>query len=161
MGPFRFVPTSPETLWFGVFYYIFAWFFNIREPRPASRGFSRGGRAQSAILNLQWKGVVTMKVVKIRGRNRIDVKKRVLDYYFCNRDQLGESLKQFFKRCIIDPDGKTVIIRGQWWTHPTQVTNGRRKGMEARLYPLPSFLAFHPCQASTQPAEILPLSTQL
>jgi hypothetical protein len=54
-----------------------------------------------------------MKVVKIRGRNRIDVKKRVLDYYFCNRDQLGESLKQFFKRCIIDPDGKTVIIRGQ------------------------------------------------
>jgi hypothetical protein len=63
-----------------------------------------------------------MKVVKIRGRNRIDVKKRVLDYYF----------------------------------HPTQVTNGRRKGMEARLYPLSSFLAFNPCQASTHPAEILP-----
>jgi len=58
-------------------------------------------------------GVVTMKVVKIRGRNRIDVKKRVLDYYFCNRDQLGGSLKEFFKRCIIDPNGKTVIIRGQ------------------------------------------------
>ncbi len=54
-----------------------------------------------------------MKVVKIRGRNRIDVKKRVLDYYFCNRDQLEGSLKEFFKRCIIDPNGKTVIIRGQ------------------------------------------------
>ena len=53
-----------------------------------------------------------MKVVKIRGRHRIDVKKRVLDYYFSNRDQLGEPLKEFFKRCIIDPNGKTVIIRG-------------------------------------------------
>jgi hypothetical protein len=52
-----------------------------------------------------------MKVVKISGRNRIDVKKRVLDYYFCNRDQLRESLKEFFKRCTIDPDGKTVLIR--------------------------------------------------
>jgi len=81
MGPFRFVPTSPETL--------------------MVRGFLFG------------EGVVTMKVVKIRGRNRIDVKKRVLDYYFCNRDQLGGSLKEFFKRCIIDPNGKTVIIRGQ------------------------------------------------
>ena len=42
-----------------------------------------------------------MKVVKIRGRNRIDVKKRVLDYYFCNRDHLGESLKEFFKHYLI------------------------------------------------------------
>ena len=66
----------------------------------------------SVLESVPWKGVVTMKVVKIKGRNRIDVKKRVLDYYFCNRDQLGESLKEFFKRCIIDPNGKTVIIRG-------------------------------------------------
>ena len=136
MGPFRFVPTSPETLWFGVFFCVFVKYFIIFNP-------------QSEIQNPQWEGVVTMKVVKIRGRNRIDVKKRVLDYYFCNRDQLGGSLKEFFKRCIIDPNGKTVIIRGQWWTHPTQVTNGRRKGMEEKLYPLSSFLAFNPCQAST------------
>ena len=54
-----------------------------------------------------------MKIVKIRGRNRIDVKKRLLDYYFCNRDQLGESMKDFFKRCTIDPSGKTVIYRGE------------------------------------------------
>jgi hypothetical protein len=33
--------------------------------------------------------------------------------------------------------------------------------MEEKLYPLSSFLAFKPCQASTNPAEILPLSTQL
>lgn len=132
----------------------------LQAPRPYGSGFFIVFllsnfvlfNPQSAILNLQWEGVVTMKVVKIRGRNRIDVKKRVLDYYFCNRDQLGGSLKEFFKRCIIDPNGKTVIIRGQWWTHPTQVTNGRRKGMEEKLYPLSSFLALKPCQASTNPA---------
>jgi hypothetical protein len=53
-----------------------------------------------------------MKVVKIKGKNRIDVKKRALDYYFSNRDQLGESLKEFVKRCTIDPNGKTIVIRG-------------------------------------------------
>ena len=59
------------------------------------------------------KGVVTMKVVRFRGKNRIDVKRRVLDYYFCNREQLGGSMKEFFKRCVIDPSGKTIIYRGQ------------------------------------------------
>jgi hypothetical protein len=33
--------------------------------------------------------------------------------------------------------------------------------MEEKLYPLPSFLAFNSWRASTHPAEILPLSTQL
>jgi hypothetical protein len=32
--------------------------------------------------------------------------------------------------------------------------------MEEKLYPLSSFLAFNPCQASTHPAEILPFSPQ-
>lgn len=59
------------------------------------------------------KGVVTMKVVRIRGKNRIDVKKRVLDYYFSNREQVGGSMKEFFKRCTIEPSGKTVIYRGE------------------------------------------------
>ena len=54
-----------------------------------------------------------MKVVKFRGKSRTDVKKRVLDYYFCNREQLGGSMKDFCKRCTIDPRGKTVIYRGQ------------------------------------------------
>ena len=60
------------------------------------------------------KGVVAMKVVRFRGRNRVEVKKRVLDYYFCNREQLGEeSMKDFFKRCTIDPSGKTAVYRRQ------------------------------------------------
>ena len=54
-----------------------------------------------------------MKVVRFRGKNRIDVKKRVLDYYFCNREQLAKSMKDFFKCCVIDPSGKTAIYRGQ------------------------------------------------
>ena len=67
-----------------------------------------------------------MKVVKIRGRNRIDVKKRVLDYYFCNRDQLGGSMKEFFKRCIIDPNGKTVkrILKDN---EPVKITNSDKE----------------------------------
>ena len=59
------------------------------------------------------RGVVTVKVVRIRGKNRIDVKKRVLNYYFSNREQVGGSMKEFFKRCTIDSRGKTVIYRGQ------------------------------------------------
>ena len=59
------------------------------------------------------RGVVTVKVVRIRGKNRIDVKKRVLNYYFSNREQVGGSMKEFFKRCTIDSSGKTVIYRGQ------------------------------------------------
>jgi hypothetical protein len=59
------------------------------------------------------KGVVAMKVVKIRGKNRDEVKKRALDYYFCNREQLGETMKDFFKRCTIDPNGKTIVYRGE------------------------------------------------
>ena len=54
-----------------------------------------------------------MKLVRIKGKNRIDVKKRVLDYYFCNREQLGGSMKDFLKRCTIDPAGKTIIYRGE------------------------------------------------
>ena len=60
------------------------------------------------------KGVVAMKVVRFKGKNRVEVKKRVLDYYFCNREQLGEeSMKDFFRRCVIDPNGKTAVYRGQ------------------------------------------------
>ena len=60
------------------------------------------------------KGVVVMKVVRFKGKNRVEVKKRVLDYYFCNREQLEEeSIKDFFRRCVIDPNGRTVIYRGQ------------------------------------------------
>jgi hypothetical protein len=60
------------------------------------------------------KGVVAMKVVRFKGKNRVEVKKRVLDYYFCNREQLEEeSMKDFFRRCVIDPNGKTAIYREQ------------------------------------------------
>ena len=54
-----------------------------------------------------------MKIVRIRGRNRIDAKKRALNYYLCNRDALGATMKDFFKRCTIDPSGKTIIYRGE------------------------------------------------
>jgi hypothetical protein len=58
------------------------------------------------------KGVVAMKIVRIKGKSRIDVKKRALEYYVCNRDVLGESMKEFLKRCTLDPSGKTIIYRG-------------------------------------------------
>ncbi|MBT8407525.1 MAG: hypothetical protein KJP05_08715 [Deltaproteobacteria bacterium] len=51
-----------------------------------------------------------MKVVKIRGRNRLDVKKRILDYYFFNYAH-RRPLKDFLKHCAIDPRGKTIIYR--------------------------------------------------
>jgi hypothetical protein len=54
-----------------------------------------------------------MKVVKFKGKDRTDVKKRALDYYFCNREHLGGSMKSFLKRCVIDPSGKTIIYRGE------------------------------------------------
>lgn len=54
-----------------------------------------------------------MKIVKIRGKDRIDAKKRALNYYVSNREQLGGSMKEFLKRCTIDPSGKTIIYRGE------------------------------------------------
>lgn len=64
----------------------------------------------NSLLNFFDDGVVTMKVVKIRGRNRLDVKKRILDYYFFNYAH-RRPLKDFLKHCAIDPRGKTIIYR--------------------------------------------------
>jgi hypothetical protein len=56
--------------------------------------------------------VMLMKVIRIKGRNRIDAKKRLLDYYMGHRQELGLSMKDFCKHCIIDPIGKNIIFRG-------------------------------------------------
>jgi hypothetical protein len=53
-----------------------------------------------------------MKVVRIKGKNRIDAKKRLLDYYINHRQELGLSMKDFCNHCIIDPIGKKIIYRG-------------------------------------------------
>jgi hypothetical protein len=53
-----------------------------------------------------------MIVGRIKGQNRIDAKKRLLDYYIGHRKELGLSTKDFCKHCIIDPSGKNIFYRG-------------------------------------------------
>jgi hypothetical protein len=57
--------------------------------------------------------VVAVRIVRIRGRNRVEAKKRALNFYVSNRELLGGSMKDFFKRCTIDPSGRTIIYRGE------------------------------------------------
>lgn len=58
------------------------------------------------------KGVVPLKPVVIRGRNRQETRKKTLDYWFSNRDQFDCSMKDFLRKCCTDPTGRVVMYKG-------------------------------------------------
>ncbi len=70
------------------------------DPEPGS-GFFYAGR----------KGVVPLKTIMIKGRNRQDARKKMLSYYFAHRDQFGCSMKDFLKRCSMDPTGRVILYK--------------------------------------------------
>jgi hypothetical protein len=53
-----------------------------------------------------------MKVVLIRGRTRQEARKKVLDYWFANRDQFDCTMKDFLRKCTTDPEGKVIRYKG-------------------------------------------------
>ncbi len=48
--------------------------------------------------------------VNFSGRNRAQVKKKALEYWFNNRDRLRLSLNDFVSRCRMSPDERTITF---------------------------------------------------
>ncbi len=52
-----------------------------------------------------------MKRVVFRGRNRMDARKKALDYWFSNREQFDGSMKDFIRKCSMDPSGRVIMYK--------------------------------------------------
>jgi len=50
------------------------------------------------------------EVIRFRGRNRTDAKRKALNFWYSNRDRLELSVKDFSERLVMDPDGRTIIF---------------------------------------------------
>jgi hypothetical protein len=48
--------------------------------------------------------------VSFSGRDRVDVKRRALDYWYQNRERLGLSLCRFLLQCKMSGDGRTIVF---------------------------------------------------
>jgi len=55
---------------------------------------------------------MTMKFVLIRGRNRQETRKKALDFWFAHRSHFDCSMKDFLRKCSIDPTGKVIRYKG-------------------------------------------------
>lgn len=54
-----------------------------------------------------------MKVVLIRGRNRMEARKKTLDFWFAHRDQFNCTMQDFLRKCSTDPTGKIIMYKGE------------------------------------------------
>jgi hypothetical protein len=48
--------------------------------------------------------------VNFSGRDRVHAKRKALDYWYNNRDVLGLSVMDFFRRCRLSPDERTITF---------------------------------------------------
>lgn len=48
--------------------------------------------------------------VNFNGRDRVQVKRKALDYWYDNRDKLQLSLRDFFSRCRMSRDERTITF---------------------------------------------------
>ena len=68
-------------------------------------------RAWLGVFLCQGKGVIPLKTVVIKGRNRQDARKKMLNFYFSHRDQFDCTMKDFLKRCSVDPSGRVILYK--------------------------------------------------
>lgn len=52
----------------------------------------------------------SLKPLQFTGRDRTHSKRKALDFWFQNRDRLGMTLRHFFARCRLSPDGRTITF---------------------------------------------------
>jgi hypothetical protein len=52
-----------------------------------------------------------MRLIYIRGRNRNEARKKVLDYWFTHRDQFNCSMRDFLRKCSTDPSGRVIMYK--------------------------------------------------
>lgn len=50
-------------------------------------------------------------LITIFGRDRCDVARRALDYWYENPRRRGITLKQFLQRCRLSRDERTIVFR--------------------------------------------------
>ncbi|SHF84401.1 hypothetical protein SAMN02745206_02764 [Desulfacinum infernum DSM 9756] len=55
--------------------------------------------------------MIPLKTVVIKGRNRQDARKKMLSFYFSHRDQFECTMKDFLKRCSVDPSGRVILYK--------------------------------------------------
>lgn len=51
--------------------------------------------------------------VNFSGRDRTHVKRKALDYWYHNRSVLRLSMNEFFARCRLSPDERTITFSRQ------------------------------------------------
>ena len=56
-------------------------------------------------------GEFQVKPVTFCGRDRTHAKRKALDFWYQNRDRLGMTLRDFFQRCRLSSDERTIIFR--------------------------------------------------
>ena len=44
------------------------------------------------------------------GKDRIQVRRKALDYWYQHRGELGLNLRSFLDRCLLSGDGRTIIF---------------------------------------------------
>jgi hypothetical protein len=57
-------------------------------------------------------GELLLKPLKFSGRNRVHVKRKALDFWYHNREQLGLDLPAFLRRCTLSHDERTLFFAG-------------------------------------------------
>jgi hypothetical protein len=52
--------------------------------------------------------VYELSTLNFSGRDRTHVKRKALDYWYRHRAELGVSLRDFFRRCRLSSDERTI-----------------------------------------------------
>jgi hypothetical protein len=53
------------------------------------------------------------RTLKFTGRNRLEAKRKALQFWYTNQETLRESMQDFMKRCTLSSDQKVITYRRQ------------------------------------------------
>ena len=73
-----------------------------------------------ALRDIHLQGNVERKVplgeykVNFSGRDRVQTKRKALDYWYHNRDTLRLSMRDFFSHCRMSPDERTITFSSRF-----------------------------------------------
>ena len=51
------------------------------------------------------------RTLKFTGKNRLEAKRKALQFWYVNRDALRQSMEDFAKHCTLSPDQKVITYR--------------------------------------------------
>ena len=53
---------------------------------------------------------LTSEDIAFSGHDRLQVRRKALDYWYQHRNELGLNLRAFLERCLLSGDGRTIIF---------------------------------------------------